>query len=1386
MVVNYAIPDAVDNCDPKITATCIPPSGSVFAVGTTTVTCMAVDDSNNTNSCSFQVKVNPPPPPVIAHGLIYRPMGHAQLAVDANGELLISNAGASGQDGFRVELGAAEGWEAELVSDPFGPGQQLHHARVQHAFGGLLFEDRLSFSQQGLFASVDFSPAGVVTSLVEVVGQTLSSAQKAGNNQWIALQPVDPPGANSPQLSRRTIRSQRTSWTLAWPSQVTYAFDYSDAEPDFFGLDPNLAEDEEDDLSIAVPISAADFFYQNTPPFRIRRASLGMFGQEHFALGQAMFHAQWPTLSLSNIGPSGLDGVLIPLPQVPAFAAELLAENLANTPAGAVLRFEACGALGTANQPSYRGSLGNIQFLFTGQQLEFSADFSVFGTSGAIIEIYDQAALVVTFSLDPNQSGFVWPSWPTRVGISPRETAEPTAPPVYEVSVGSRQQLILPNGSAVMGDRVTARPTGGLDRLSALDQVSLRVASRSLTIVHETTDWQDWTTPVPSLYTLWSAGQWLPNAPESTKPDADPDGDSISNFAEYGLGLDPLTPSRIGLPQLTFVPDGSNVFGALRLRVPIWAKDVRYHVWASDGLQEPIQWVPLDGIFDEEPISGLHKEIIIRDLIPDKHQRFLKVDLEQVEPAGGFVTDAPVLPTSGDSLRIGFYNVQFLAMFDRFDCCDDMPNRARRIAERIRATGFDVIALCEAFKGDAKDRLVEELSPTFPHYVRLLRESLTAPQDSGLMLFSRHPFVPLPPAAAAFTPGVLRAFSAGMPWTSVAFTRFDECHGLTGHGSDCLAEKGAGLVRIQNANSGRIYNVVFTHLDASSGDSDAAARSSQLSQIADMLGSIFGAALDSEDVFLMGDLNIKGQISGDRSEWTTHFGTAGSFFTDVLHDAWEEQTNLPELGFEFRDQGLTSKVHAPGGSINRKDYLLVNRPSSLPPGRLPLRVQYMAIAFGLRDSVPTAFGPTGRFEAAAFGFAGRQDLSDHYGIIADLNLDAPDAPFCTPQTSSNNPPLVVGGGPNVATVLRGTIVHAGGMHWYRFDQSGTYSIAMRSGNFTHHVYDSRQLSLPVPNYRDETRVLVDSTGAEVTARVFDVPEGPLYIRVSHIHRTGSGNYELIIRRHEGNSAEDAIVLTPNNNTRPYRADFTASSGSLCRWFRVNTEQAHSGRRQNLQFYVRSLTPGTVYRLSIVDSAVPRWSDCPPAPVLEENFGEERTETVLPGFLGGNQLFMVVQPSAATVSFEAGWSTDLTVIHPYVPGYCPGSATATSLTCREETDGAAGPGDDRNVRFDVAILDSASGDVLHARGPFPLLENWDKGRNHNIEAELGTLRFLTNEQVRVRLIVRDRPRDDDRLDGVIPSLGRDVHRGCNSNLDARGHGGRYQLNFHMSHGVPAIP
>jgi len=57
--VVFADPAVTDACDPAPLLACVPPSGSVFPWGTTTVTCTATDASGNAAPCTFDVTVRP-------------------------------------------------------------------------------------------------------------------------------------------------------------------------------------------------------------------------------------------------------------------------------------------------------------------------------------------------------------------------------------------------------------------------------------------------------------------------------------------------------------------------------------------------------------------------------------------------------------------------------------------------------------------------------------------------------------------------------------------------------------------------------------------------------------------------------------------------------------------------------------------------------------------------------------------------------------------------------------------------------------------------------------------------------------------------------------------------------------------------------------------------------------------------------------------------------------------------------------------------------------------------------------------------------------------------------------------------------------------------------
>ena len=56
-VVQFPDPGTADICDPNVTVICVPPSGSFFPLGSTTVVCTASDASQNTSVCTFEVEV---------------------------------------------------------------------------------------------------------------------------------------------------------------------------------------------------------------------------------------------------------------------------------------------------------------------------------------------------------------------------------------------------------------------------------------------------------------------------------------------------------------------------------------------------------------------------------------------------------------------------------------------------------------------------------------------------------------------------------------------------------------------------------------------------------------------------------------------------------------------------------------------------------------------------------------------------------------------------------------------------------------------------------------------------------------------------------------------------------------------------------------------------------------------------------------------------------------------------------------------------------------------------------------------------------------------------------------------------------------------------------
>jgi hypothetical protein len=379
---------------------------------------------------------------------------------------------------------------------------------------------------------------------------------------------------------------------------------------------------------------------------------------------------------------------------------------------------------------------------------------------------------------------------------------------------------------------------------------------------------------------------------------------------------------------------------------------------------------------------------------------------------------------SQESLRVGSFNTQLLSPVFPDIPGPDVEERAHRIADRILADGwYDIIALNEVFDEDARDILVVRLAPTYPHYVAYIGDDTAFTEDSGLMLFSKFPFAPLPRRAYVWAEimgddDVLAVNGVAGDWKNeVAFTEF-----VAEAGYDSMAAKGAAYVRLINPHTGRNYNVIFTHLQSDGDHWDV--RVFQIEQIVSLMTATIPDT-EQVDTLIMGDFNIDGNhghhSDGSRPEWLENFGhrnfgeLRASLGWDVL-DTWTYVTSRGDLGPTAID------------SRARYDYIFHN---DRKRSTRALCVQHMR-----RDLF---------------------SLSDHSAVNADLNLPAPQCspvearvldnekePVCLPSPRGVCSPVALDfrGPPWDDRVYNGVLTYPGSMQWFKFGTTGTYSIGV--------------------------------------------------------------------------------------------------------------------------------------------------------------------------------------------------------------------------------------------------------------------------------------------------------------------------------------------------------
>jgi len=689
----------------------------------------------------------------------------------------------------------------------------------------------------------------------------------------------------------------------------------------------------------------------------------------------------------------------------------------------------------------------------------------------------------------------------------------------------------------------------------------------------------------------------------------------------------------------------------------------------------------------------------------------------------------PPVPAEGhgESLRILTYNttlfsptmrcLQDVGSFNLIGClsqsADISSREARVIAANILMGSYDVVALNEVWDDDAKGVFVDILSPTYPHYVKKIDTRLATRdprrgwifEDSGLMLFSKFPFLSLPNPAHRYD-------RVEATTDQVAFRLFPYCEGL-----DCRSAKGAGLVRIQSPYADLAYNVVFTHMQAD--DDKSATRRSQLESIRDLLERVLGETpLGREHVFVIGDLNING-LDGvldpspmpgrGGAEWNSTFGSG--FFFDQLADAWARTGPLDDLGIPT-DKGRTTFAG------KRVDYVLVNK-SFL--GKQRFCVQHMTIA---------DLGP-----------------SSHLALKADYNAEWF---YCDPRTAWQNPPLEENLNENIAIAPGGgnttEIKYPGSMQWFHFqlESPATVSIGVTSeyeeetnAGVLFDVYQANDLSTVIAFYEKTVIRQANMTGYKY-GQLKD-----FYVRVYSPNRSWTGDYSLFVHENSCLSQDDACILYPGE---PYSLnDFmwpTPPGTEDFAWFEINIEKADSERPQHLRFFLEGYTHDR-FNIELRDKATPT------TPIgdfgLPVKVVEPPSQHIEGDAVGPMSMYMLV-PRGLTVdepNLKVGWETNLTIFHGMKTGL--GRSQPMYLICHDETNPEFGSDE---IRLKVTIDDGVEPIWFPSFG-YAEYDCDDSAMKMSLEdSRLGSIRFVSTLKFE---LFEDRESDDRNPFRIITPL-----------------------------------
>jgi len=560
------------------------------------------------------------------------------------------------------------------------------------------------------------------------------------------------------------------------------------------------------------------------------------------------------------------------------------------------------------------------------------------------------------------------------------------------------------------------------------------------------------------------------------------------------------------------------------------------------------------------------------------------------------------------NVRLATYNVQQMPDDYNHDghyfAADGTPltdaARLDRQIAHILASDYEVVALNEVFNEGARATLVNALRTDFPFFVAYIGND-TDLQDSGLMLFSRHPFVEmqLDPEHTYECGDVEIGFDGqdlDCPDKLLAFTEYhcDIAYAAqpVWDQPDCYSSKGAGLVQVL-LPSGEAVFVGFTHMVATydyDGDGVRRAKIRDRQEGLEAIGQMVQDATEEnapladpgdftdDYVVLMGDLNIDGnpfhaqEIAEQDAEWGQAFDGAQAevAFTScggldetacrdgghALVDPWAFDMSVEDLG---RTNGLPFTLDVTDTSQNdqgeRLDYVLYRGPSLDQAGSLDRMVaQHPHIGWSL---------------------AGEQgELSDHLPVAIDLLLPIREVapPHSTPRTArvvtmatptSPNPP-------NTAL----TISQPGHMQWLRLDvPPGSYTVRT-SSTVGFDLYAPEDLTRPLPIRREAIRngfvYLLDSPPYFVRTFAQATVDG------ERVHnREVTLPYTVQVTRHRCTSPDQACILQAAGVSEPVTWPATAVNPTDTLFFEFIADDSDQPTAPFHDFVVKRVSGGSL-------------------------------------------------------------------------------------------------------------------------------------------------------------------------------------------------------------------